>query len=133
MFENEFIKYYIRYKTCVVVYKPGKITPEIGEILIKKKEKLQGICNMTRFVGVINWSEVSMKGLKMSQFTSEKALNNVTHIGVVHLTNKCYLKQFYILGSKLLNWLIPLVQTKGIEIKFFTDINESINWSNGNL
>ncbi len=131
MFENQFIKYELEGKTCVITYKDGfQVDNEFGENIISQKERFQEENDVYNFVGVINWSRVSMKGLSMTQFTSKRALRNVRVVGVVHLSDNRIKRLFLNLGCVFVNWFIPVIERKGIKIKFFTNKQESISWSN---
>jgi len=127
---KDIIDYEVKGGVCVITYKPGiEIDSFMGESIIAEKKRLQEIDPVTKFIGVINWSSVSMKGLKISQFTTEEALKDVTHVGVVHLSDNKLLQVCYRIICKFVNWFIPVVETKGIKIKFFTNIEQSIIWA----
>ena len=129
---NKIVNYRIVGDTCVFTCSEKiLIDNNFASKLVRLKNIFQRTNQITKFVVIINWSLVSTKHLEVSKFTKHKSLEGIYSIAVVHYSKNTFKRFFYILCSVLVNAFIPVIETRGIGIKFFTNIKKSIYWSNG--
>ena len=98
--------------------------------IVRLKNIYQSKHNITKFVVIINWSYVKTKDLDVSSFAEDDSLEGVYSIALVNFTENNIKRFFYILSCVMVNYLICIIKTKGIKIKFFTNIKKAIVWSN---
>lgn len=125
------IDYRVIGDTCV--FTCGKniiIDDSFASKMVRLKNIYQSKHNITKFVVIINWSYVKTKDLDVSSFAEDDSLEGVYSIALVNFTENYIKRFFYILSCVMVNYLICIIKTKGIKIKFFTNIKKAIVWSN---
>ena len=123
MFENQFISYYLMDNICVITYADNiRVDKEVAESIVAEKKRLQSIYPITRFIGVLN-PTVSIDWRIMNMFSTEDALGDVTHIGIVFAGGGTIKKISYNIQVRLMNSVISILQRNNpIKMRFFAPL-----------